>query len=183
MRQQSKTFIKSPWGEACATAELQGFLFMEEIWKPYLDYEISSIGNVRKNGKKIAVNHYKVGYCYFSIIKKKIKVHRAVAECFIPNPDNKKYVNHINGIKSDNRVENLEWVTSSENRIHAFKIGVAKIPMLKGEESANSKITEIEAKEIKYGHQNLSQSQIAKIYNIRQSLVSRIRNGVRWGHI
>lgn len=56
--------------------------------------------------------------------QKRLTIHRLVAQHFIPNPENKRCVNHINGIKSDNRVENLEWATHSENNAHAHRTGL-----------------------------------------------------------
>lgn len=74
-------------------------------------YEISNKGNVKKNGNLLIPYLTKKGY--YRIGHKLI--HRMVAEMFIPNPENKPFIDHINTIKTDNRVENLRWVTAKEN--------------------------------------------------------------------
>jgi len=103
-----------------------------ENWRKlkYDGYEVSDKGNFRsfvknKNGKLLKiVQHYKKQYASVKIAGKWMSAHRLVAETFISNPHNKPQVNHINGIKDDNRVENLEWTTQSENLKHAYSLGL-----------------------------------------------------------
>lgn len=93
-------------------------------------YDVNEKGIVKntKTGKEYYGKINGKGYLRLDISingkRKIIYPHRAVAELFIPNPENKPQVNHINGNKLDNRVENLEWVYAQENTIHAVKMGL-----------------------------------------------------------
>jgi len=112
-----------------------------EIWRPVIGfeffYEASNLGNVRsiKNNNRYRPNQSKKiliggitiwGYRQITLsilgTQKTVRVCRIIATAFIPNPNNKPCVNHKNGIKTDDRAENLEWVTYSENEHHSYDI-------------------------------------------------------------
>lgn len=142
---------------------------MEEIWKDIPSYEgyyqVSSIGNFRSlprmvkyknNGmrnypaKSLLTETTKDNYQRIVLMKEGIKVryqaHRLVALTFIPNPDNKPFINHIDGNKSNNAVSNLEWCTASENVCHAIRTGLQD--MSKHQPSNSRKIKCLETGEV-----------------------------------
>jgi len=113
-----------------------------EIWKPIAGYEglyeVSNLGRVRRvfryGRPYFALCKTKTtwdGYCESTLFKdgipKCIRTHRLVAEAFCDNPENKLEVNHIDGNKQNNSAKNLEWCTSSENQLHAYRCGLQRV--------------------------------------------------------
>ena len=108
--------------------------------------------------------------------------HRLVAAAFIPNPENKPTVNHINGNKADNRVNNLEWATNQENSTHAVKFGLIDT---KGEKHHNAKLTESDVKLIfELRNKGLTQKEIAEIISkVSRGAIKDVLIGRSWKHI
>ena len=109
------------------TRKIKQELFLEgEIWKKiegFPNYEISNFARVKSlKNNKILKNKITDGYVYINILYKSFRVHRLVALAFLENPENKPFVNHIDGNKLNNRVENLNWMTQEENMQHSVNI-------------------------------------------------------------
>ena len=141
------------------------------------DYTITKDGKVINNRNNHILKPQPNGKGYLRVIigKKRYFVHRLVAEKYIPNPYNKLQVNHINGIKTDNRIENLEWCTNQENRSHAINNGLH----LCGEDCSWSKLAEkdvIFIRENKY----LGNKILAEKFNVSKSTIKAIINNKSW---
>ena len=179
---------------------------MERIWKDIQGYEslyqISNDGLVKslhkifevgKGGfmekeesiRKIAVSKKGYSVCELSVngLRNTFQVHRLVAQAFIPNNDNKPQVNHIDGNKLNNNVENLEWCTNSENAIHAFKIGLKS--RLFGEDNPNSKLNKTDIYAIRHLHyvNKKGNTEISKIFNVSKDTIYLILKNKRYSNV
>lgn len=161
---------------------------MKQI-EDFPDYFIDENGDVWSNKsnkwKKVKPTLTNKGYLTYRAcnngIRKHISIHRAVALTYVPNPNNLPQVNHIDGNKLNNNVNNLEWTTNQKNRNHAVKNGLHA----KGEQIKNSKLTEQQVIEIrkKYIPKKYTMSKLAKEYGVRETAIYRIINYKRWKHI
>ena len=178
----------------------------KEEWKDVIGFEgffkVSNLGRVKGidrivyYGGHFAVRkeHLRVlglsqkGYQQVNLTRngwgKTKRVHRLVCECFIPNPNNYPMINHINGIKTDNRVENLEWCNNGMNQLHAYQTGLKKCLQI-GEKSVKSKLKEKDILEIRRLHAtgNYSLVEIGRMFNIYFSTVHKIAKRQCWKHI
>lgn len=107
-------------------------------------------------------------------------VHKLIMRAFSDKPFPKAQVNHINGIKTDNRLENLEWCTQSENQLHAWRIGLKRD--LTGDKNPNAKIKPDDVKFIRenYSRKSLNQKKLADMFGISQTHVSLILKNKTW---
>lgn len=162
-----------------------------EVWKDIEGYEgyyqVSSLGRIKSLIRKsTGTNTTKEsfikpfislkGYFTYRLSKKGVSknylLHRILAIAFIPNPDNKKCINHKNGIRLDNRLENLEWTTYSENSKHGFISNKRK--------NTNRKLTEEQVNEIKKELLNYKIGdgvRLSKKYGVSTFIISLIKVG------
>jgi len=163
-----------------------------EIWKEikgsYGPYEVSSEGRLRRKGRILKPRvHPKIGYVQANMYKSKTEkyyplMHRLVVEAFIGDIPDKMQVNHKNGIRDDNRVENLEIVTASENNLHSFR-ELGREP-LKGESHGMAKLTEYIVHEIRWLFEaGIRQYIIADHYDLDRTVIRDIVHRYRWKHI
>ena len=155
---------------------------MKQI-KEYPNYLITKQGKIwskwKKDWKSIFISN--CGYKRIHLLckgkGKNFSVHRLVAETYLLNLNKYPVVNHKNGNKLDNRVQNLEWTTRSENEKHAFFIGLKS---LKGEKNTQAKLTSKSVKEIRELKGKMLQKDIGKLFNVSRSCINLILNNKRW---
>lgn len=173
-----------------------------ETWRQVVGfegiYEVSDNGNIRSvdrfvpnrknkfnkgNNLKLKISNFgyaRVGLCDGYSQKFRF-VHRLVAFAFIPNPDNKPYINHIDGNKLNNCIENLEWVTAKENKDHASKNGF----VANGIRNTNCALTENQVRDIrdKYKKRIYPSTRLSKEYSVSHSTILNIVKNKTWDHL
>ena len=153
-----------------------------EFVKGFENYLVSSLGNVKTINGKLRKD-IKNDYGYVELWKnnkgKKFRIHRLVAETFIPNTLGKEQVNHIDGDTKNNCVSNLEWVTPKENIRHAIENDLSSIKY--GSKNLSSKLKEEDVKYIRENARiNKSVKELSEIYNVSTTTIYNIINYKKW---
>jgi hypothetical protein len=157
-------------------------------------YEVSNLGRVRRavagrtrRAGGLIKAHPNRGYLQLHLYcgggkPVGIKVHTLVAEAFLgPKPSPSHQVNHLDGVKTNNRVANLEWTTPRGNFVHAINNGL--VSPVRGERHAAAKLSERQVRAIRKISREFSQREIAEVLGIEQTTISAIRSGKTWKHV
>ena len=141
------------------------------------DYEITIDGRVINihTGKPVKPQINGTGYYRVAIGKKLKFVHRLVAQKYLPNPDNLPQVNHKDGNKLNNHVDNLEWVSNRENSLHALRNGWMRI-------EENHQFAKLDRESVSFikSHPEMTRKELSEMFNISPHTISDIRNGRTW---
>jgi hypothetical protein len=166
----------------CPTLPSEKWLLARSGSRTY--YFVSNLGRlssvaVRRDGTvvrtmlKLAESK---GYLYNTNVG---RVHRLVAELFVPGQQPGLVVNHMNGVKSDNRASNLEWVTQGENVAHAVRTGL----MVTEQRRSGYKLTEHQVINMRHMRDSVSLNEMGRLYGVHPSYVSRLLRGSRRAYL
>ena len=177
--------------------EMENLEVDQEKWLPIKNYEgvysISSFGNLRREikgkrtfkGRIIRPSLPHSGYFCVKLTNNKqvksVNIHKLVIETFKHKRPEGKHINHIDGNKLNNKIENLEYLTRKQNTIHAMKLGLIR----KGEETTNSKLNNRDVLKIKnlISASNVKASKIAIMFNVSHQCIKDIKKERTWKHI
>lgn len=166
---------------------------MQEEWKNIIGFE--GLYDISNKSRVRSIFRYKIilkpilcknGYLSYNLcknnIQKKKTIHRLIAIAFVPNPDNKPCINHIDGNKLNNNIDNLEWVTHKENIQHASNFG-----LMSGRQHLIHPSTKLYEKDIINIRllltQGISLLKISILYKVSKTLISQIKLGKKWKRV
>jgi len=163
--------------EISSYGRVKSLVRMRKCKNQYGPYTVEDPEKILRPGKN---NHGYMSVVLYKDHKRKTKsVHRLVAKAFIDNPNNKIQVNHKNGLKHDNRIENLEWCTNSENQIHSYRTGLTKSVY------GNAKLNERQVIKIRelYNSGEYTQTELGRKFGVYKTTIHKIVRKLIWTQV